>query len=166
MVTKCTIKLTTGSAKSTSMHSAGVVCINTTAPHSCTKPLITANTMYSLWPGGLMVKALGLRLKSSGGEFNLQLLRYQITTTGKLFTYIHVPLSPSKIIWYQSQGSNVLRLRNWHSYLSVVWCKWFAYGPADATATPSSLASLKSRMVYLSGADLARLSWKKAVKQM
>jgi len=27
-------------------------------------------------------------------------------------------------------------------------------GPADATATPSSLASLKSRMVYLSGAGL------------
>jgi len=25
--------------------------------------------------------------------------------------------------------------------------KWFAYGPADATATPLSLASLKSRMV-------------------
>jgi len=35
----------------------------------------------------------------------------------------------------------------------------FAYGPADANATPSSLASLKSRMVYISGASLARLSW-------
>jgi len=28
-------------------------------------------------------------------------------------------------------------------------------------ATPSSLASLKSRMVYLSGAGIPRLSWKK-----
>jgi len=41
---------------------------------------------------------------------------------------------------------------------------WYLYGAndaADATATPSSsLASLKSRMVYLSGADLPRLSWK------
>ena len=37
----------------------------------------------------------------------------------------------------------------------------FAYGPADATATPSSLASLKSRMVYLSGAGLSRLPGKK-----
>jgi len=37
----------------------------------------------------------------------------------------------------------------------------FAYGPADATATPSSLASVKSRKVYLSGAGLLRLSWKK-----
>ena len=41
----------------------------------------------------------------------------------------------------------------------------FTYGPADATATPSSLAPVKSRMVYLSGAGLPRLSWKKAVKQ-
>ena len=45
--------------------------------------------------------------------------------------------------------------------LSGVWCKWFACGPADATATPSFLASVKSRMVYLSGAGLPRLSWKK-----
>jgi len=34
-------------------------------------------------------------------------------------------------------------------------------GPADATATPSSLVQVKSRMVYLSGASLHRLSWKK-----
>ena len=38
------------------------------------------------------------------------------------------------------------------------------YGPADASAIPSSLASLKSRMVYLSGASLARLSRKKRRK--
>jgi len=31
--------------------------------------------------------------------------------------------------------------------LSGVRCKRFAYGPADATATPSSLASLKFRLV-------------------
>jgi len=39
-----------------------------------------------------------------------------------------------------------------------------AYGPADATAplpSPSSLDPVKSRMVYLSGAGLPRLSWKK-----
>jgi len=34
----------------------------------------------------------------------------------------------------------------------------FAYVPADATTTPSSLAPVKSRMVYLSGAGLPRLS--------
>jgi len=41
-----------------------------------------------------------------------------------------------------------------------------ACGPADATATPSSLAAVKSRMVYISGAGLPRLSWKKAIKWM
>ena len=30
----------------------------------------------------------------------------------------------------------------WRGYVSGARCKWFAYGPADATATPSSLASL------------------------
>jgi len=49
----------------------------------------------------------------------------------------------------------------WRGYLSEVWWKWLAYGPADATATPSSLASVKSRMVYLSSAGLPELSWKK-----
>ena len=33
------------------------------------------------------------------------------------------------------------------------------HGPADATATSSSLAPVKYRMVYLSGASLTRLSW-------
>jgi len=43
-------------------------------------------------------------------------------------------------------------------------CIWFS--PADATATTSSLAPVKSRMIHLSGAGLPRLSWKKANKQM
>jgi len=34
-------------------------------------------------------------------------------------------------------------MRCWHCYLPVARCKWFAYGPADAMTTPSSLASLK-----------------------
>ena len=33
-----------------------------------------------------------------------------------------------------------------------------SYGPADAAATPSSLAPAKSRMVYVCGAGLPRLS--------
>ena len=41
-------------------------------------------------------------------------------------------------------------VRYWCGYLSGARCKWFAYGPADATATPSSLAPVKSRMdVYV-----------------
>jgi len=55
-------------------------------------------------------------------------------------------------------------VRYWRGYMSG--CKWYAYSLADATATPSSLAPVKSRMIYLSGAGLPRLSWKKAVKQM
>jgi len=51
-------------------------------------------------------------------------------------------------------------MRCWHGYLSTARCKWFAYGPADAVANQSSLASLKSRMVLPSAASLPRLSWK------
>ena len=50
-------------------------------------------------------------------------------------------------------------VRYWRGYLSGARCKWFAYGPADATL--SSVAPVKSRMVYLSGVGLPRLSWKK-----
>ena len=38
-------------------------------------------------------------------------------------------------------------MRCWHGYPSAARCKWSAYGWADATATSSSLASLKSRIV-------------------
>jgi len=38
-------------------------------------------------------------------------------------------------------------MRCWRGYLSRARCKWFAYDRADATATTSSLALLKSRMV-------------------
>jgi len=54
----------------------------------------------------------------------------------------------------------------WHGYLYAARCKWFAYGPTDVTANPSSLAPEKSRLVYLSGAGLPRLSWKKTTKRM
>jgi len=37
--------------------------------------------------------------------------------------------------------------RCWHDYLSGARCKWFADDQSDATATPSSLASWKSRLV-------------------
>jgi len=47
----------------------------------------------------------------------------------------------------------------WLSVWSEV--QMIAYGPADATVTPSSLAPGKSRMVYLSGAGLPGLWWKK-----
>jgi len=37
------------------------------------------------------------------------------------------------------------------------------YGPDDVTATPSSLASLKSRMVLPFWCRLTRLSWKRGL---
>jgi len=51
-------------------------------------------------------------------------------------------------------------VRYWRGYLSGARCKWYACGPTDATATPSSVARVKSRMIYVSGAGLTRLSWK------
>jgi len=38
-------------------------------------------------------------------------------------------------------------MRCWRGYLSGARCKWFAYGPADATATSSSIAPVKARLV-------------------
>ena len=49
----------------------------------------------------------------------------------------------------------------WCGYLSGAKCKWFAYGLADATATPSSLALLKSRIVLPFWHGLPRISWKR-----
>jgi len=34
-------------------------------------------------------------------------------------------------------------VRYWHGYLSVARCKWFAYGPADVTATASFFCASK-----------------------
>ena len=49
-------------------------------------------------------------------------------------------------------------MRYWHGYLSGARCKWLAYGPADATATPSSLLQKNCLTVWY---RLTRLSWKK-----
>jgi len=48
-----------------------------------------------------------------------------------------------------TQPENNWVMKCWHGYLSGARCKWYAYGPAHATATPSSLASLKSTLVWL-----------------
>ena len=50
--------------------------------------------------------------------------------------------------WASGRAISILKnwvMRCWHGYVYAVRCEWFAYCPADATATPSSLASLKSR---------------------
>jgi len=51
----------------------------------------------------------------------------------------------------------------WCGYLSGARCRWFAYGPADATAIPKPhrlLPHLNPGWFYLSGTGLSRLSWK------
>ena len=60
----------------------------------------------------------------------------------------------TSVLWHCWLGvaKGIQRVKNWvmwcwHGYLSLARCKWSAYGPADATATPSSLASLISRLV-------------------
>jgi len=40
-------------------------------------------------------------------------------------------------------------MRCWRGYLSGARCKWFTCGPANATAAPSSSASLKFKLVQL-----------------
>jgi len=53
----------------------------------------------------------------------------------------------------------------WHGYLSGVRCKWFAYGPAHATATHHLLFHWNPEWFCLSGAGLPGLSWKKPLNR-
>jgi len=74
----------------------------------------------------------------------------------------------SALLLLVRQQKGCLVCKNWVmrylcGYLSGARCKWFVYGPADATATLSFFVKLKSGMVYFSGAGLPRLSWKKAL---
>ena len=77
-------------------------------------------------------------------------------------------VSKKLLVWWQEEHPACKNwvVRYWRGYLSGARWKWFAYGPADATATPSSLAPVKSGMVYLSGVGLPRLSCKKGRKWM
>jgi len=84
--------------------------------------------VLSVWPGGVLVRALDLRLRRS--LVRLPVLRFQITTLGKLFT--HVPLSRSSIIWYRSRSGDVL----WPGRSGVALAmrhrlQWFIHLPAQ-----------------------------------
>jgi len=65
------------------------------------------------------------------------------------------------LVGHQEQHPACKKLSDGVAWLSFWSEVRFAYGPADATATPSSLASLKSRMFNLSGASLPWLSGKR-----
>ena len=59
--------------------------------------------------------------------------------TAKVQHFAHSVLA----LTFAGRASGHLKYEWWGA---GVRCRWSAYGPADATATPSSLASLKSRM--------------------
>ena len=52
-------------------------------------------------------------------------------------------------------------VRYWHGYLSVARCKWFAYGPADVTATASFFCASKIQNGLPFWCWLTQESWKK-----
>jgi len=57
----------------------------------------------------------------------------------------------------------------WCGYLSAVMCRWFAYGPADATAIPKPhylLPHLNPDWFYLSGPAYPGCPGKEAVKRV
>ena len=104
----------------------------------------------------------------------VQQLFWYCTNSDKLIieTYVPYVLAPSVLwcCWFgDRKGTRRVKtwvVRYWHGRLSGARCKWFACGPADATATPSSLAPVKSRMVYISVAGLLRCRGTKAVERM
>jgi len=63
--------------------------------------------MHRRWLGSLLVRALDSRL--NGCEFDSRPWRCRVTTLGKLFTPMHVPLSPSSINWYRCKSRGVNR---------------------------------------------------------
>jgi len=70
-------------------------------------PAFSIPALYR-WPGGVMVSAyVGLRLERSRVQLPAEPLSGN--DLGQV-VHTHVPLSPSSIIWYQSHGSDALRL--------------------------------------------------------
>ena len=58
-----------------------------------------------MWPGGVVVRALDVRLRRSRVRFPAVPL-----SGNNLGQVVHVPLSTSSIIWYRSRGGDALRL--------------------------------------------------------
>jgi len=64
---------------------------------------------YPVWPGGVVVRALDLRLKRS--RVRISAVPLSSNNTGQV-VHTHVPLSPSSwpTIWYRSRGGDAPRL--------------------------------------------------------
>ena len=76
--------------------------------------------------------------------------RFTAITEVNLHQPVNFPFSTLTLLAERQEGHLACKnwvVRYWRGYLSGVRCKWFAYGPADATATRSSLTPVKSGTV-------------------
>jgi len=104
--------------------------------HASTSPLSFFMSRMSFLPPNQQ------RQSTEGNFFKVSNWLYiSISTAKKHFKII--AFNDFRHCWLA--GKKVVRC--WRDCLSGAKCKWFACSPADATATPSSLASLKSRLV-------------------
>jgi len=104
---------------------------------------------YSLsWP----CLALVLSVKPSGSSFVAwNSLRYSCQVCWAELSAVFLVFSSLTLCVGRQEEHPACRywvMRCWRGYLSAARCKWFAYCSADATATPSIPASLKSRLVW------------------
>jgi len=79
-----------------------------------------------------------------------------------LFPMSHCTAASTSIggsVWQQAE--TFCNISRYFFCCGSVRCIWFVYGPADATATVSSLASVKSTMVLPFWCQLIKLSWNK-----
>jgi len=127
--------------------------------HASTSPLTFLKAWCPSCHPTNSVKALKASQSASLCHLHF-LIFFYLRTTGLQCGIITTvfPFSALTLLVGWQEGHPACKKRG---YLSAARCKWFAYGPADATAIPSSLAPVQSRMVYLSGAGLPSLSWKK-----
>jgi len=88
-------------------------------------------------PGGPGKRAAKQLWCGGGGACVVSLLHMQ----NNLYIYKQNAFSALMLLVGRQEGHPACKnwvVRYWRGYLSGVRCKWFAYGPADATAIPSS----------------------------
>jgi len=137
-------------------HYICIVCLFT----SYVFPLVLFSSLFLAYPLRIDL----LHFQAGGHERRPNLSFFSCSSLFCVIIFLCSRLQCFDAVGWAAEGHPACKnwvVRYWHGCLSEARCKWFAYGPADATATSSFLAPVKSRMVYLSGAGLPRLSWKK-----
>jgi len=103
--------------------------------------------MYSAGAGQLLKFAIFLGIIVSSVKW-LRLVN--TIKSHRVLLIIWLAFSASMLLVGRQEGHPGCKncvVRYWRDFLFGARCKWFAYTAADATATPSSLAPVKSRMV-------------------